>query len=267
MLRLLYLRLLQLHPACFRERFGHEMMSIFDHTEGGIARARLVADGLVSLTRQWMLRPHYARVRTAALSEGGLGFHVFHNSKPRTIALLEGAILTAITFTFVCLTMGYNWRHPILIPIKPPHWGVPNAARGPLYYPPIAEPLPTQSVTSAPTAEDSSKTSLPAVTGAKASPSRIAVPLAPIPLDTLRSYVGNYALELPAGGSVLITLADGILSLQMPRHSPIALMATSATTFSAFGDSDLWIAFEKPAGKQLHIHQDGRLFTATRRSK
>jgi hypothetical protein len=50
-LRALYGGILQLHPAWFRERFGGEMMWIFE-AEAGRGSMRLLADGVVSLVRQ-----------------------------------------------------------------------------------------------------------------------------------------------------------------------------------------------------------------------
>ena len=262
MLRKVYLRLLQFHPPHFRERFSGEMVSIFDNTPGRMARAHLLGDGLLSVVRQWMLQPHYAQGSLAALPGGGLAFHVFHYFKPRTIALIEGTLLTAATFTFVCYTLGYNWRHPMLIPIKPPHWEVHKKPHARLYYPPIVEPLPTETAPSAPAQRDSDKTSHPAV--APANPLGAAVPAAAVPLDTLRSYTGTYAVETQEGGNVLITLANGTLFLHLPGHSLIALIPMSTTNFSASGDSGLWVAFDKPAGSRLQIHRDGHQFTARR---
>jgi len=57
MLRPLYCCVLRLHPPGFRRRFAGEMLSIFDHTPEKPAAARLLADGLLSLLRQWTLRP------------------------------------------------------------------------------------------------------------------------------------------------------------------------------------------------------------------
>jgi hypothetical protein len=55
MKRSLYRVLLGLHPRRFRERFGEEMLCVFDESppERG---ARLLADCLFSLLRQWLLR-------------------------------------------------------------------------------------------------------------------------------------------------------------------------------------------------------------------
>ena len=55
MKRFLYRALIALHPPLFRERFGEEMMSIFDESAGN-ADGKLFADALLSLPRQWLLR-------------------------------------------------------------------------------------------------------------------------------------------------------------------------------------------------------------------
>lgn len=49
MLRPLYRYMLRLHPPGFRQRFADEMLSIFDHSEGKLARAKLLADALLSV--------------------------------------------------------------------------------------------------------------------------------------------------------------------------------------------------------------------------
>ncbi len=55
-MRALYRGLLWLHPISFEERFGEEMLWIFDvrrASESGIA---LLLDCFVSLCRQWLFR-------------------------------------------------------------------------------------------------------------------------------------------------------------------------------------------------------------------
>lgn len=57
MIRCLYSLLVRLHPAGFRSRFGEQMLSVFDEAvrqRGGI---HLLADALLSLLRQRLLRP------------------------------------------------------------------------------------------------------------------------------------------------------------------------------------------------------------------
>lgn len=55
--RYLYQWLLRLHPPAFRERFADEMMSTFEEAAESQSVLRLFADCLISLTRQWLLRP------------------------------------------------------------------------------------------------------------------------------------------------------------------------------------------------------------------
>ena len=52
-MRFIYRLLLLLHPPRFRRRFGAEMLLIFDGCQN---QASLLADGVASLARQWLLR-------------------------------------------------------------------------------------------------------------------------------------------------------------------------------------------------------------------
>lgn len=51
----IYRILVELHPSEFRDRFGPEMLWIYDEMAGP-SRLTLMLDGLVSLQRQWFLR-------------------------------------------------------------------------------------------------------------------------------------------------------------------------------------------------------------------
>jgi len=75
MSRAVYRGLLRLHPAFFRERFAGEMLWIFDQTVGAEGAAALLADGLLSLIRQWLIRRMTWKVAAAvagALLQVGL---------------------------------------------------------------------------------------------------------------------------------------------------------------------------------------------------
>src|SRR4051794_32663003 len=50
----LYRWLVRLHPSAFRERFGAEMLCLYDEADPG-EWPRLVADRVVSLARQWVV--------------------------------------------------------------------------------------------------------------------------------------------------------------------------------------------------------------------
>jgi hypothetical protein len=62
----LYRWLVRMHPSTFRERFGAEMLCLYDEAERG-ERPRLVADGVVSLARQWVVRSRYWIIGVAVL--------------------------------------------------------------------------------------------------------------------------------------------------------------------------------------------------------
>jgi hypothetical protein len=65
MRRFFYRALIALHPPRFRQRFGDEMLCVFD--EAGRGRtARLFADGALSLLRQWLLRSNLWKIAAGA---------------------------------------------------------------------------------------------------------------------------------------------------------------------------------------------------------
>jgi hypothetical protein len=91
--RFLYVCLIGLHPRHFRERFGDEMIAIFDDAAGNRERGALLTDALISLFRQWLLRPaHQEPVLSTPL------FHMPDSSLPRRTALINGAVLSLVFF-------------------------------------------------------------------------------------------------------------------------------------------------------------------------
>jgi hypothetical protein len=56
MTRAFYRCLLQLHPRTFRQQFAAEMLWIFDEAVTLQGPGTLLADGFISLLRQWLLR-------------------------------------------------------------------------------------------------------------------------------------------------------------------------------------------------------------------
>ncbi len=56
MIRALYRTLLWLHPASFEERFGEELLWIFDLTQASETGVMLLLDCFASLCRQWLFR-------------------------------------------------------------------------------------------------------------------------------------------------------------------------------------------------------------------
>jgi hypothetical protein len=112
MKRSLYRCLLWLHPPAFGRRFADEMLWIFDETANtnGI---RLLADGLISLFRQWLARAAIWRPLAAAAGgaltlTAGIGLQplllrgldaIQADSPQRFFALAALATLVAVLFT------------------------------------------------------------------------------------------------------------------------------------------------------------------------
>ena len=120
MLRFFYRWILRFHPARFRERFGDEMLSIFDHIEGRAATAELVADAFISLVRQWTIRSEYweekATVNVPAGASGLPVFYTLESFRPRKSALLGGALLTWIACSAVFFTLSHSRLHSVYLP-------------------------------------------------------------------------------------------------------------------------------------------------------
>ena len=100
MLRSIYIWLLRLHPAAFRQRFADGMLEIFDTATGLGATLHLTADGFISLMRQWAFRVEYRRPLPAVAASGGSAdvplFRTMEPYKPRPAAFFQGGLLTVL---------------------------------------------------------------------------------------------------------------------------------------------------------------------------
>jgi hypothetical protein len=133
MSRLLYIALLRLHPRSFRERFGEEMIGIFDEEVRNASRIAMLLDGIVSLLRQRVQRP--AR-RQPVLSTVGPAppsdipvFRTFESCPPPRSALVNGAVLSLIFFGALSfaisqeggslprLVIGARYPRPLVLPV------------------------------------------------------------------------------------------------------------------------------------------------------
>jgi hypothetical protein len=114
MLRSFYRFALRLHPPCFRERFGEEMLSIFDQAAGRSASLMLLLDALRSLARQWMLRTEFWHDLAPTAEEAADGipsFQILEPFRPRTAAVVQGLILSSAVFCATCFAIRYSWIH------------------------------------------------------------------------------------------------------------------------------------------------------------
>jgi len=124
MIRFFYAGLLRLHPARFRRRFGQEMLWIFDEAAAHGRTGPLFADAVLSLWRQWMLRPELWHQPDTACSPAPDGVPVFYigaGDTPRASALIHGAVLSVIVFGVVCYTLSHSNSHGRLFALMGSH--------------------------------------------------------------------------------------------------------------------------------------------------
>jgi hypothetical protein len=104
-----------------------------------LAAAKLVADGVVSLLRQWALRPEFWDEPIAIPTPDGVpAFHMIETFKPRPGSLLDGALMSVLVFASICMLMDYTWNHPALMPAisvyrsgSPIWWRPPTSSSAP----------------------------------------------------------------------------------------------------------------------------------------
>jgi hypothetical protein len=128
MLRSAYKWILRLHPPLFQERFAQEMLLIFDLQKRFPAQITLLVDGGWSLLRQWTLRREFwTRPEENLHPAGAPLFLVGRSFTPRASALIDGALITAVTFSIVCLVMGHVWNQPSHLPIVSYYRAAPHS--------------------------------------------------------------------------------------------------------------------------------------------
>jgi len=226
MLRVLYGLILRAHPPYFRQRFQQEMQGIFEQVETPRDEIGMLADAVVSLARQWTLRPRFWEPPTLPMAgQAGLLFSSLDSHKPRAAALVYGAFLSALVLNGVCWTMGYAWNHPIFIELRRPLIPPPatwNAKSTSTAAPEEKDAVETERYTnegrvvliftmhpraakaSAENAENSVPTGLPSSTASSSE----------APMHRIHSYVGTY-IASPGQEKVNVALANGALQVEV----------------------------------------------------
>jgi Ca2+-binding EF-hand superfamily protein len=119
MSRSFYVWLLRLHPRRFRERFSEEMLGIFDEETGNRHRIALFIDALLSLFRQWLLRPARPDPVSSTIIAGPRSdipvFQTIDNSLPRRSALVNGTLLAFVFFGIAAFAVGRGANFPRLL--------------------------------------------------------------------------------------------------------------------------------------------------------
>jgi len=127
MVRWLYIQLLLAHPAEFRQRFADEMLDAFDLSRALREHFRLLLDGLLSLARQWVLRPEFRQPwQPATPAYELLTFQQIEPYKPRGIALTEGGLVALLLLFGVVNAINHGGRkvRTILIGMSRPGFGL-----------------------------------------------------------------------------------------------------------------------------------------------
>jgi Ca2+-binding EF-hand superfamily protein len=112
MTRRLYILLIRLHPTPFRQRFGEEMLGIFDQS---VQKSSLLADGFVSFFRQWTLRRHPLAFSPTVRADGVPLFYSAAPEVPRAGVFMPGALISLVALGLLCFVMSHRWRQMSLI--------------------------------------------------------------------------------------------------------------------------------------------------------
>jgi Ca2+-binding EF-hand superfamily protein len=97
MRRILYVWLLRLHPAPFRHQFGSEMLTIFDDPASHKNSRGLFTDAIVSLLRQWVLRPEFRNAGADTVVAAVVPmFATLDDYRLRPVAVLHGCVLSVV---------------------------------------------------------------------------------------------------------------------------------------------------------------------------
>lgn len=110
MIRALYRLAVRLHPRPFRERFGAEMLCVFDQIGGTGFRLWLLADALMSIVRQRALRPR--ELPAAVSASGGPLFAAVDTPSAAGRMLLRGFLPAIGLCLALSLAMKQAGRNP-----------------------------------------------------------------------------------------------------------------------------------------------------------
>jgi hypothetical protein len=285
MLRRLYRCTLRLHPPGFRERFGDEMLSIFDQQTGTPEELRLLLDSIFSLFRQWILRPNLGIALAAAslpqpAFDGIPSFVVLDTFRPRKSAVIHGTLLSLILFYVIGFTIHYNRIHIMHAhmygfslgldwPMQPTR--SPRDLREKSDQPKAATPEKSRRA-AAPLRVDVlpvelQKTAADAMISSESrSSSALARPSGDTVQLQLRLYVGEYISASPPL-KISIRIKDDHLSLDMAGHSPRTLSPLSQTQFVMAGGGNGLVEFvldDQGRIRALSMVEAGQRITAQR---
>jgi hypothetical protein len=304
MLRHLYCCVVYLHPPAFRRRFADEMLSIFDDTAGTSAALRLLADGLASLARQWVLRPEFWPEPLPAVAPqsatGGIpSFYTLDPFRPRAGAVIHGLVLSTAVFCLTCFAIKYSWIHLLHVHIPEIQFesprSIPEGTRGatserfegpvpprPEHKTPIGYPTAPPMSFNPPAQPRSTRMKVrkrltrPSTASVSQEAAKGSVPPSGAMIVTeinLQSYVGTYVAQPPATLTVLISSEEEHLAMRIAGQPKYELIPVSETTFRVRGMENCWIEFTwdgdhtdgaTTTTPELRLFQNGQKFTVHR---
>jgi hypothetical protein len=271
MLRRLYRCAVRLHPFAFRRRFGEEMLYIFDQQKGTLAALGVTVDCILSLFRQWALRPHVATELHASPLQSSTADHIpsfesLDPFQPNASAMITGTLLSLILFYMTVVAIPYSWIH-VLNPRVPEIAGNPTQL------------LSGDSITSSehpqvdviPTDSEGFQAKSVASSIAHTPAARVRARGETIWLDR---YVGQYVSKNPTATISVQIEEDPLrgnhlsLSLDTAGHSSLALSPVSQEKFAIIGAENNYVEFTPDAEGRiccLSFVVNGNVITARRR--
>jgi hypothetical protein len=270
MLRRLYRCAVRLHPSSFRRRFGEEMLCIFDQQRGTLAALDVTLDCVLSLLRQWTLRPHIdtelpAVPRPSPAADYIPSFETVDPFRPGASAIIHGALLSLILFYMTVFAIPYSWIYDSNL--RMPGMAVDTTQPRSRDSTKSSERLQVDVI---PTESDDPQRK----TIASSSPP---TPAAPVRTRGVRiwldPYVGKYISNYPAAKISIQIEGDPLsgdhlsLSLAAAGHASLALSPVSPAKFVIVGAEDSYVDFTADAQGRiccLSFVVNGNAITAQR---
>ncbi len=131
--RMAYRLLLRVHPRPFRDRFGSEMLWIFDEECKKQAATRLLIEGAISAVRQ-----HTKNQEDLELASPAFGVEVASGVSPRRF-VQAGVIASVLAYGFMLFLARNSPAIPRVVPA--PHACMPVYAPTRIPYPPPKPPM------------------------------------------------------------------------------------------------------------------------------
>lgn len=283
MLRYLYRCAIRLHPFSFRERFGDEMLYIFDQQRSTLAAFGLVLDSFLSLLRQSTIRPPLGiSLPTNSVVQrtqnGSFSFAILDDFRPCTSAIVHGMVLSLLLFCTTAYAIRYSWIHvvnlSILESVLHSNQDISSKANTSYSSSSSTETIARRFEKPRTIPDHLHVDVIPVerrhIAGTEAFTSRDlhnTAALAPVLVQLrLENYVGTYLSKSPPF-KISISIEGDHLSLVVSRRPRLALSPVSQTKFGIAGARDGWVNFtldDRGRSDSLCLVDQGKIIVANR---